>query len=59
MYLLVTNLKIFFLIFTLLTDKDIKCKNKSTPLHILVKSNVFLKQDLLNIAAQEKKADVT
>jgi len=39
-------------------DKDIRCKNRSTPLQILVKSNVFLKNDMQSQSWNEKKSDV-
>ncbi|CAF0854823.1 unnamed protein product [Brachionus calyciflorus] len=34
-----------FLIKECRIDKDIKCKNKTTPLHLLIRSNIFYKKD--------------
>ncbi|RNA15385.1 ankyrin repeat and kinase domain-containing 1-like [Brachionus plicatilis] len=37
-----------FLIKDAKIDKDVTCKIKSTPLHTLIKTNVFIKKDYLN-----------
>lgn len=34
--------------FLFFLDQDVTCKIKSTPLHTLIKSNVFNKNDFLN-----------